>query len=312
MKPILILRDIRFKFMLSFNENYLVLDYLEQNPELICFELLAFNKCALHIIEKNIDKIKKYWNNFLTNSNKKTLDIIKKYDNIINHYYLSQNENPEIIKLLYKYKDKNEFNWAFLSSSSNEIKLLEENIDCIYWSNLSMNPNALILLEKYPHKIDWVFLSKNVNALHILDKNIDKIYWNSLSENPNAIYLLEKNIDKISWNNLCKNTNGIKLIEDNLDEIKNNLNLCFLSNNPNGIKIIDILINKYNYNIKDFENIGSNENAVHLMFNYDYITMRKNNASFFEELVSKVFNPERLLKLCETYNLSFDEINDCY
>ena len=32
----------------------------------------------------------------------------------------------------------------------------------------------------------------------------------------------------------------------------------------------------------------------------------------FEELVAYVYKPSRLLKLCNQYNLTFDEINDIY
>lgn len=31
-----------------------------------------------------------------------------------------------------------------------------------------------------------------------------------------------------------------------------------------------------------------------------------------EELAAKVFNPQRLLHICETYNMEFDELMDMY
>ena len=33
---------------------------------------------------------------------------------------------------------------------------------------------------------------------------------------------------------------------------------------------------------------------------------------FAEELCSRVFNTERLQRICENYNIEFDELNDIY
>ncbi len=40
--------------------------------------------------------------------------------------------------------------------------------------------------------------------------------------------------------------------------------------------------------------------------------MKQNMKEFNEELVAKIFNPNRLLRLCDKYNINFIDINDIY
>ena len=44
----------------------------------------------------------------------------------------------------------------------------------------------------------------------------------------------------------------------------------------------------------------------------DYQKMKDKNSIFTEELAAYVYKPSRLLKLCDKYNLTFEEINDIY
>ncbi len=94
----------------------------------------------------------------------------------------------------------------------------------------------------------------------LFKKNNPKVIWEPLSGNPNAIYILQNNLDKVDWDNLSRNPNAIPILENNLDKVSG---YC-LSMNPN---------------------------AIHLLFKYDYQTMKKNHKDFCEELVKKVFNP---------------------
>jgi hypothetical protein len=55
----------------------------------------------------------------------------------------------------------------------------------------------------------------------------------------------------------------------------------------------------------DWYNLSMNPSAIRLLFKYDYQTMKQNNKDFCEELVQKVFNPDRLLRLCENYNMDW-------
>ena len=128
-------------------------------------------------------------------------------------------------------------------------------------------------------KVNWSALSANPNAVHLLEKNMDKINWIYFSENPNGMHLLEKNIDKINWNLLPKNPNAMHLLEKNMDKI----DWHYLLRNPN-------------------------------IFTYDYNKMKKNRAvsGMTEELIAKVFHPDRLLRICETYKIQFLELMENY
>jgi len=112
-----------------------------------------------------------------------------------------------------------------------------------------------------------------------LENNLDKVNWQYLSGNPNAIHILKNNLDKVHWHSLSVNPNAIPILENNLDKVSG---YC-LSMNPN---------------------------AIHLLFKYDYQTMKQNNKDFCEELVQKVFNPCRLLRLCKMFNMDLLDYTD--
>ncbi len=78
-----------------------------------------------------------------------------------------------------------------------------------------------------------------------------------------------------------------------------------LSGNPNAIPILQNNLDKVNW-----KTLSKNPNAIHLLFKYDYQNMKQNNKQFCEELVQKVFNPERLLSLCKTYNIDWLDYTD--
>lgn len=42
-------------------------------------------------------------------------------------------------------------------------------------------------------------------------------------------------------------------------------------------------------------------------FDYDKMSQQMFDSGFSEELVKKVFNPQRILKICDTYNIDFCE-----
>jgi hypothetical protein len=209
--------------------------------------------------------------------------------------------NPNAISILEKYP--NLIVWRQLSRNANAIHLLEKNLSKVDWNELSINPNAIHLLEKYPEKINWHRLSMNSNAIYLLENNLDKINWEWLSSNPNAIHLLNKNLDKIDWYWLSLNPNANPILEKNLDKIDWHM----LSKNPNAITILENNLDKIHWRV-----LSENPNAIHLLANLDYENMKENIKEFNQELIEYVFNPNRLLRLCKLYDLSFDEINELY
>ena len=105
----------------------------------------------------------------------------------------------------------------------------------------------------------------------------ERVIWYALSYNPNAIHILEQNLDKVDWDWLSENPNAIPILEKHLDKV-------------------------------NWYNLSENPNAIHLFSKLDINKMKKNNKAFAEELVSKVFHPTRLLRICETYNLELEEL----
>jgi len=88
-------------------------------------------------------------------------------------------------------------------------------------------------------------------------------------------------MDKICWFWLSGNPIAIALLENNMDKV----NRVKLSRNPN---------------------------AIHLLCKLDYLSMKENMSRMSEELASVVFHPKRLLKICDDYNIEFDEVMDIY
>ena len=126
-------------------------------------------------------------------------------------------------------------------------------------------------------------MSGNPAAIHLLEKNPDKIYWRNLSHNPAAIHLLEKNQDNINWFWLSKNPSpgAVHLLEQHLDKV----DWYFLSENPA---------------------------ATHLILKYDYEKMKENCDPLFKEITEYVFNPKRLMRFAERYNIEFIDLVEIY
>jgi hypothetical protein len=82
--------------------------------------MLSTNSSAIHLLERNLDKID--W------------------------FFLSQNSIPNAITFLEQHQDK--IHWANLSENPNAISLLEQNHDKINWTYLSSNPKAVYLFEQ--------------------------------------------------------------------------------------------------------------------------------------------------------------------
>jgi hypothetical protein len=225
---------------------------------------------------------------------------IFKCSNDINWNLLS--ENPYVISILEKNLDK--INWLYLSGNLNAIPILEKNIDKVEWWRLSCNPNAISILEENLDKINWEWLSENRNAIYLLKQNLDKICWWKLSYNPNAISILEENLDKVSWIHLSGNRNAIHLLEKNLDKI------CWsrLSSNINAIPLLEKNMDKI-----VMDGLLSNENSPYLFIQLDQHKMKENMKQFHEELVTYVLHPDRILRLCNQYDLNFiDYITNNY
>ena len=151
------------------------------------------------------------------------------------------------------------------------------------------NFNKLLKIGDLPPKIKVIDFNDDYNQpinKDVLPKSITHLYFG---------YLFKQPLDNI--------------LSDNLVEL-----ILYCHNYPN--KILNNYIHYfYDYIGDKYDNRYINYKGIEIEYrNKMYIDKKIVflGKIIFEELVSKVFNPNRLLKLCNIYNISFDEINDCY
>ena len=251
------------------------------------------------------NELYKNYNNILNNNFQYSMEEEEFESNNIPELYCSNTDNrTHIIDLLEKSIDKfGKKSWDRLSSMSNDIDLLIENIDKINWNELCKNKSnkALELLKDNVDKLKkngWINLCGNQNniAMSIIDDNIHKlckICWIKLSFNQCSIAILEKNINKIVWVELCKNPKALSIIEQYYNSLgeeelyylcknpiivslyeKNNLfkeflidnidyNWSILCMNPYAIPIIENNLDKLDYDC--WKNLSKNYMAINLL-----------------------------------------------
>ena len=127
-------------------------------------------------------------------------------------------------------------------------------------------------------------MSENPKAIHILEKNLDKIDSYYLSTNPNAIHIIEQKLDKLDnddWYALSNNENpyAIRILEQNLDKIS-------------------------------WDNLSRNPNIF--ICDYDKIKKYMQDSGLYDELTRVIFHPDRLNKICFTYNIELNELIKIY
>ena len=217
----------------NLSKNPAAIHLLEKNPDKIHWNTLSMNPEAIHLLEQNPDKI--HWDFLSWNCN--ALNLIKENLDKVSWQAINKNENPKIVNLL------------------------SSRLDKIDWKSLSMNPAAIHLIEKklidtqsndeQENTIDWNWLSSNPAAIHLLDQNEDKIHWAYLASNPspNAVYLIEKNImlpssyknDKIYWGCIYDSLDiDINFLSKNISQIFKNPAIFEIN-----IKKLKMLIRKY-------------------------------------------------------------------
>lgn len=337
-KPIYIIDDYdRYNLdghMLGLSHNTCLIEqYLEDKKYIkqISWSNLSSNQYAIHILDKYIEYVDWYW----ISGNPNAISIIEKHLDKVSWSRLSY--NPNAIHILETNIDK--VDWGILSCNPKAVHLLENNIDKVDWTNLSRNPNAIHLLEANLDKVDWRNLSSNPNAIHLLEANSDKVNWYELSGNPGALNILENNVEKIHKYKLCSNSNiSLNLIEKFFNSIFYSIDgrISFYTKNQQLLEFIGIELHKIDdifpiiafsnnqHAVRIFEKysdsilgINSRENfkdtfkfnpyLFHIYCKYDWRKMKKNNEALLEELCCYVFNPLRIQRLCDKFNVSFIE-----
>ena len=286
------------RYELSANPN--VVPFLETHLEYIEWYSLSGNPNAISLLEQHLDKID--WDGLSQNPN--AVSLLEQHPDNIDWYGVSS--NPKAGRLIERYPDKIDLSELCSNPCPEAIDLLSKNIvsKAIKWDVLSANPNALPLLEQHPDKIDWEEASGNLGILPLLEKHLDKVIWElvccngedttqeaidflekhvehlcydcwyKLSEHPIAVPLLEKYPEHIYWDRLSRNSDAIHLLEQSPEKI-------------------------------DWEFLSFNKNAMHLLFKLDHKRMREDNEAFREELMSYVFDPDRLMRFSNKYSVDF-------
>jgi len=262
---------------------------------------LSLNPNAIDLLERNLDKV--VWSFMCENPN--AVSLLEKNPEKIDWYHLSK--NPGAIRLIEKNLDKiDSIRGGLISLNENAVHILEKNHRYICWNWLAMNPGAIRILEHnlyemyyciylssnpnaihllHKSKLDWYWLSTNPNAIHIIEKNMDKVDWAGLSANPKAIHLIQKHMDMISWEYLCSNphSDAMRLLEENQDKID-------MGSDPS----------------QNWIRLSSNP----YIFTYNYCQMKENmkKSGIAEGIMKHVWNPERLMKICQKYNIEFHDL----
>ena len=216
------------------------------------------------------------------------------------------------------------------------------------WYELSSNPLAISLLYRFPQHVQYYNALQNPNKeiIFFLMKNFEKIPWEEIVENYPILdldkYYTNKEKKTIRNNenpyddNDSINSETTSLSEEQEETFYIN-NLIFPEQDRFGnihlnfIKNVKGLYNRgfknetmrrilYEVNSIDF--LQNNFHCINsscvidykdcmiraIYYKLDYENMRKNNAIFNEELMSYVFNPERISRLAKQYNVEFMDI----
>jgi hypothetical protein len=275
---------------------------------------ICYNPSAMHLIEKNIDKI----NWFNLSSNTSAIELLERFPENIDYGELSRNSNA--VHILKRNLDK--VNWEYLSLNKGAVSILEKNLDKVHWDSLSLNPSAIKILRRNLDKVNWEMFSRNIYAVPTLREHLDKVDWNSLCQNesPEAIELLlefPEKINKNNWLNLCENPFAIDLMLDNLDKCTTHisqrnplafryealidpteLNFGAVASNPNLSEILHYFpFDLYNPDITDVIYLLDNPGVFsEINYCYDFDVILRANYYLHEEFHAWAGHPLNLRK----------------
>ena len=144
---------------------------LEKYPQYIDWETILENQKAVHIIEKNLDKI--YVDDWpILSGNPAAIHIF---------------EDPEYLKKVY--------DWSYISKNEKAMSILQDNLDKVEWGAFSSNPSAInVLLQIIKEQKEYNNKIKNHEEINTKNYKyfnyFNKIDYRGLSRNP-AIFELD-------------------------------------------------------------------------------------------------------------------------
>lgn len=225
------------------------------------------------------------------------------FHTIQNIYELSKNPSPEAMAIVYQ--NLNDYGSDFGSFLIEENRLETDFLECLKKNIFLITNSKEIVMIDYESESESE--KKNVNLYlweeykKILDETKD---WSLFKYNTNFM----KNLLTIP----CA-LEIVKKIYSHNDIFNDTRNMCNFVSNWNS----DQLLLHYNYDISNasryiLDQILLEPHLIYLVYTWYYNEMYNSNWIFKEELIAKVFNPKRLLQICETYSIEFDELMEIY
>jgi hypothetical protein len=135
--------------------------------------MLCVNENAMHLLEKNRDKI----NWVILSGNQNAIHLLQNAPYSIDYFWVAANLNSiEFLTQIY-HSTPHLINWHLLSDNPNAVHLLQQHTDKIVWEAFSSNPNIF--------DIDYTFFKNRMYDTGLLHdiisnrfhpKNIFKFY----------------------------------------------------------------------------------------------------------------------------------------
>ena len=285
--------------------------------------LFADNKYSINILENNLDKI--YWDGLSSNPN--TIHILENNIDKIDWFNLCYN-NDNAYKILNNHFDKIE--WLSILHNKNAIYLIREDVENLTWNEIYDKLNYFV--DKYnvdkKRFIDTFSSCNNKYVLKLLDKNPCEIDWYLLCKNKDALFIIKKHLKEIHLYYLCncKDVDVLNYVFEHIDEYNKKYDIDYIERNT--------LINytpelPQDYAKPHFEDLCENPLAIDYfkknqdkmsnniyfnpnIFEYDKKRIINKITIYKKELLQKVLNPIRLMKICQYYKIEFINLMENY
>ena len=312
--------------------------YLKNTTSMECMFQIVDKAEFYDVIDEFIDAIEK--NVYMFNDESNSSLNYNDYNNLVSRFWFTLscvhdpriiaifNKNIEFINKLHSFNPNREI-WHELSSNPFAISLLYRFPQHVQYYSALQNPNKEIIffLMKNFEKIPWEEIVENHPIL-----DLDKYYTYKEkttirnNENPDdgndsinseTTWLSEEEEETFYINNLI-------FPEQNRFENRYTSGLNFMKNVKNlynrGFK--NETMRRFLYEVNSIDFLQNNFHCIDpscvvdykdcmiraIYYKLDYENMRKNNAIFNEELMSYVFNPERISRFAKQYNVEFMDI----
>lgn len=294
----LLLYNPHFYYKYLFEKKFL---FILKNPNAINVYHLFKQELFLHI-SSNEPKDSILWKTFLLNKN--NLEIF-----LNDETFIKEVKKKEVLYnyLINKALYYDFFKFHFPNSSDIPIDSLNY---CIDYSFINKNYDMSLLHNYFHSKHNYDY--KKEFAKLVLDQipYLYKYNYNYLGE----YYLIERFTKIITSDIFLEND-----YENGIENIAINQIWFHISSSNDWIlknKYFSLFMDKYVERLKFYSgstNISNKLTDCHsYMLRLNYSKMRKKCMPFAEELTAYVFNPNRLQKLCDLYNLNLEEILDIY